>query len=154
MLYKLAEKEIDLLMESYRNPVILKDNWILVNKKEYTKNKGKITLTSADFYLNKQVIKEKGFEDYYNKNIFINAETKNKYILIKYNSNFVAINTSDTEYGLTINPMKLICAKNIPEKDILKDKSEPPTFKYLLNLLGWKITKQALVNIKKQDNYI
>lgn len=154
MLYKLAEKEIDLLMESYRNPVILKDNWILVNKKEYTKNKGKITLTSADFYLNKQVIKEKGFENYTNKNIFINAETKNKYILIKYNSNFVAINISDTEYGLTIYPMKLICARNIAEKDILTDKSEPPTFKYLLNLLGWKITKQALVNIKKQDDYI
>lgn len=153
MLYKLDKDEIDLLLDSYRNPKFIKDDWLVVNKKEYNKNKSKITLTSADFYYNKVKITSEDNKEYYNKQIYITCETKNKYILIKYNGNFIAVNISDTEYGLTINPMKLIFARNIMSKDIADEIKEPPSFKYLLNLLGWKITKKALVNIKKQDDY-
>lgn len=153
MLHKLDQKEVDLLLNSYTNPKYLKDDWILVNKKEYNKNKGKITLTSADFYFNQVKISSESKKEYYNKQIYINAETKNKYILIKYNGNFIAVNISDTEYGLTIYPMKLISARNIVSKDALDQLKDPPSFKYLLDLLGWKITKKALVNIEKQDDY-
>jgi len=153
MLYKLAKEEIDLLLDSYRKPKYIKDDWILVNKKEYTKNKSKITLISADFNLNKAKVISEDKKEYYNKQIYIVAETKNKYILIKYNGNFVAVNIADTEYGLIINPMRLIFAKSIAVNNPIEELKEPPSFKYLLNLLGWKITNQALLNIKKQDNY-
>lgn len=153
MLSTLSNKEVDLLMDAYRNPKYIKDNWILVNKIEYNKNKGKITLTSADFYLNKKVIKEKGFEDYTTRQIIINAETKNKYIVIRYNGNFIAVNICNNEYGFSIYPMKLILARNIDIKDPLGIKSEPPHFKYVLKLLGWKITRKAQNNIEKQDDY-
>jgi hypothetical protein len=149
-MFKLQDEEITLLLESYKKPIILKDDWVLVNKKEYNKNKNKITLNIADFHSNKQVIKQEGYKDYTNKQVLINAETKNKYILIKYNSNFVAVNVSDTEYGITINPMRLICARNI---DNLEEHKEIPSFEYLLYILGWKITNKALNNIKKQDDY-
>ena len=152
MLYKLQEDEIKLLLDSYKKPTILKDDWILVNKKEYDKNKNKITLTSADFYLNKAVIKESK-KEYLNKQIFINAETKNKYIMIKYNGNFIAVNVSDTEYGLSINPMKLICAKNVDFSGNLNDHTQPPSFLYLLDILDWKISTKALKRIKDQDDY-
>lgn len=149
-MFKLQDEEINLLLESYKKPIILKDDWVLVNKKEYNKNKNKIIINSADFYSNKQVIKEKGYKDYTNKQILINAETKNKYILIKYNSNFIAVNVSDTEYGISINPMRLICARDVSN---LEENKEIPSFEYLLYLLGWKITKKALNNIKQQDDY-
>jgi hypothetical protein len=149
-MFKLQDEEITLLLESYKKPIILKDDWVLVNKKEYNKNKNKITLNIADFNINKQLIKQEGYKDYTNKQVLINAESKNKYILIKYNSNFVAVNVSDTEYGISINPMKLICARNI---DNLEEHKEIPSFEYLLYILGWKITKKALNNIKKQDDY-
>jgi len=152
MFYKLENSEIDLLLDSYKKPTILKDNWILVNKKEYNKNKGKITLTSADFYLNKAIIKE-AKKEYLNKQIFINAESKNKYIIIKYNGNFLAVNVADTEYGLSINPMKLLCAKNVDPTGNLGEYNQPASFLYILDLLGWKITRKALANIKKQDDY-
>jgi len=150
MLYKLEEAELNLLVKSYKNPVILKDDWLLVNKQEYNKNKNKITLNTADFHLNKQVLKQEGYKDYTNKQVLINGETKNKYILIKYNCNFIAVNVSDTEYGISINPMRLICARDV--KDITEEKALP-SFEYLLYILGWKITKKALNNIKKQDDY-
>ena len=152
MLSKLEKNEVDLLLNSYRNPVILKDDWILVNKKEYNKNKGKITLTSADIYSYKQIIKDTELE-YENNQILVTCETKNNYVNIKYNGNFIAVNTSNTEYGLSINPMRLICARNIPSEYELGARNKPPSFLYLLDLLGWKITRKALNNIKNQDDY-
>jgi len=153
MLYKLAKDEVDLLLNSYTNPKFIKDDWVIVNKKEYTKIKNKITLTSADFYLNKVKITNEDKKEYYNKQIFVTGESKNKYILIKYNGNFIAVNIADNEYGLSINPMKLIFARNITDKNILQELKDPPSFKYLLDLLGWKITKKAKQNIENNDDY-
>jgi hypothetical protein len=153
MLSKLADNEVNLLLNSYKNPIILKDNWILVNKNEYNKNKNKIILTNANIYSYKQILKDNDFQEYQNNQILIKAETKNKYISIRYNGNFVAISISDTEYGIVINPMKLISAKNITLEDKLGVNNKPPKFTYLLNLLGWKITRKALNNIKNQDDY-
>ena len=153
MLSKLEKNQIDLLLDCYKNPKYIKDNWLLVNSKEYNKNKNKIILTSADYYSQKTKIKEIGYEEYSSKQIYINCETKNKYIIIRYNSNFIGVNISNNEYGFSINPMKLILARNIDLKDPIGAKSELPSFKYVLSLLGWKITKKALNNIQQQDDY-
>ena len=153
MLSILSNKEVDNLMDAYRNPKYIKDNWILVNKNEYNKNKNKVILTSANYYLKENKIKEEGLKEYSSKQVCVNCETKNKYIVIRYNGNFIAVNICDNEYGFSINPMKLISARNINLSDPLGLKSELPSFKYVLSILGWKITKQALNNIQKQDDY-
>ena len=152
-MYKLQHEDIELLLKSINKPIILKDDWVLVNEKEYNIYKNKITITNADYLVSEQKIKEKGYKDYKdytNKQVIINAESKNKYILIKYNSNFIAVNIADTEYGITINPMRLICARDINN---LEEYKEIPSFEYLLYILDWKITNKALNKIKKQDNY-
>jgi len=149
-MYKLQHEDIALLLKSYNNPIILKDDWVLVGQQEYNKYKNKITLNSADYILNKQSIIGENKSIITNSQVIINAETRNKYVLIKYNSNFVAINIADTEYSITINPMKLICARNITN---LEEYKELPSFEYLLYILGWKITNKALNKIKKQDDY-
>ena len=141
-------ENIDSFYKEYKNSKIIRQGWAIVNKESYNKYKN-IKLISADYYCYKQKLLDKN-EIINNKQIIIYADTTDKYITIKYNCNFIAINISDTEYGTILNPMILMAI--IKTKD-LEENKELPKFTDVLSVLGWKITRKALNNIKTNNDY-
>jgi len=135
--------------EIYKNPKYIIDNWTIVNNKIYELYKDKINITNGQLEI-KDVELDVYGKPLNSKQATALLETKDKYILIKYNPNFIAIVVSDTEYGLTINPVSLISIQNSKQ---LETNIDLPKFVKVLKILGWKISRKALNNIKSNNDY-
>jgi hypothetical protein len=135
--------------EIYRNPKYKITDWTIVNNKIYELYYNKINITNGELKI-KDVELDVYGKLLHSKQATALLETKNKYILIKYNPNFIAIIVSDTEYGLTINPVSLIGIQNSKN---LETNTDLPKLSKVLKVLGWKITRKATNNIKYSNNY-
>lgn len=134
--------------EIYKNPKYIINNWTIVNNKVYELYNNKINITNGQLEI-KDVELDIYGKPLHSKQATALLETKDKYILIKYNPNFIAIIVSDTEYGLTINPVSLISIQNSKN---LETNTDLPKFSKVLKVLGWKITKKATNNIKYNND--
>ena len=138
--------------EMYKNPTYSIGNWNIVNNKEYNKYKNKVNIISANYYSVAVNCKPNSLEESLLKTnqIIVNCETKNKYISIKYNPNFILTAISDTEYGMIGKEITLLAIKNA--KDLTLNK-QTPRFKEILKVLGWKISQKAYSNLLEQMNF-
>ena len=138
--------------EIYKNPTYSIANWNIVNNQEYNKYKNKINIISANYYSVVVDLEPNSTEEDLIKSnqIIVNCETKNKYISIKYNPNFIVTAISDTEYGMIGKEITLLAIKNA--KDLTLNK-EMPSFKEVLKVLGWKISQKAYANLLEQINF-
>jgi len=138
--------------EIYKNPTYSIANWNIVNNQEYNKYKNKINIISANYYSVVVDLEENAPMENLIKSdqIIVNCETKNKYISIKYNPNFIVTAMSDTEYGMVGKEITLLAIKNA--KDLTLNK-EMPSFKEVLKVLGWKISQKAYANLLQQIEF-
>lgn len=138
--------------EIYKNPTYVIGDWNIVNDKEYIKYKNKINIISANYYSVVFDIEADSPEEELIKSnqIIVNCETKNKYISIKYNPNFIVTSISDTEYGMIGKEITLLAIKNSKDLTLNKD---IPRFKEILKVLGWKISQKAYANLLQQIEF-
>ena len=138
--------------EIYKNPTYVISNWNIVNNQEYNKYKNKINIISADYYsVIVDIEAESPVEELIKSNqIIVNCETKNEYVTIKYNPNFIVTTISDTEYGMVGKEITLLAIKNV--KDLTLNK-HMPRFKEVLKVLGWNISRKAYANLLEQINF-
>jgi hypothetical protein len=141
-------ENIDSFYKEYRVSKNIRKGWVIVNQKAFDKYKN-IKLTSADYYSYDSKLLDRN-EVISNKQIIIYGDSCDKFVTIKYNCNFIAINISDTEYGTILNPMILMAI--VKTKD-LEENKELPKFIDVLSVLGWKISRKALNNIKSCNDY-
>jgi hypothetical protein len=141
-------ENIESFYKEYRVSKNIRKGWVIVNQKAFDKYKN-IKLTNADYYSYDSKLLDKN-EVISNKQIIIYGDTCDKFVTIKYNCNFIAINISDTEYGTILNPMILMAI--VKTKD-LEENKQLPKFEDVLSVLGWKITRKALNNIKSCNDY-
>ena len=137
--------------EIYKNPTYVIANWNIVNNKEYNKYKNKVNIISANYYSIDIDDEDMSEEDLLKTNqVIVSCETKNKYINIKYNPNFIVTAMSDTEYGMVGKEITLLAIKNV--KDLTLNK-HMPRFKEVLKVLGWNISRKAYANLLEQINF-
>ena len=148
--YKSIVDNLSSFYSVYKNPKYQIGNWIIVNNEVYIKNKNKITITGGDFEIKDHISYNEYNEKVISKQVILLAESKNKYICIKYNNNFIALNISDTEYGLTINEFTLLAVANSEQIGLNKD---IPKLKEILKILSWKISQKAYANLLEQINF-
>jgi len=141
-------ENIDSFYKEYIKSNTIRKGWVIVNEKIFNKYKN-IKLINADYYCYKSKLLNSN-EIIDNKQIIIYGDTNDKYVTIKYNSNFITINVTDTEYGTILNPMTLVAI--IKSKD-LEENKDLPKFTDVLDILDWKITRKALNNIKNNNDY-
>ena len=136
----------------YKSPTYVIADWNIVNNKEYNKYKNKVNIISANYYSVVVDLEARSPEEDLIKSnqIIVNCETKNKYISIKYNPNFIVTAISDTEYGMIGKEITLLAIKNT--KDLTLNK-HIPTFKEVLEVLGWKISQKAYRNLLEQIDF-
>lgn len=127
----LEEKLIE-YYDRVNNPNYKIKDWVITSDDIYLKLKGKLRIINI-ISINKLT----------NESIVV-AESKNKYYAIKYNSNFICIKESNTEYGLVIDGYDLL-AVNMKNLNQLAPKSQKLiTFKEITKLFEWKLTKKAI----------
>jgi len=138
--------------EIYKNPTYVISNWNIVNNKEYNKYKNKINIISANYYSVAVDLEPNSTEEdlIQTNQIIVSCETKNKYINIKYNPNFIVTAISDTEYGMIGKEITLLAIKNAKDLTLNKDM---PRFKEVLEVLGWKISPKAYRNLLQQIDF-
>jgi uncharacterized protein (DUF1330 family) len=136
----------------YKNPTYVIADWNIVNNKEYNKYKNKVNIISANYYSVVVDLEPNSPEENLIKSnqIIVNCETKNKYISIKYNPNFIVTAISDTEYGMISKEITLLAIKNSKDLTLNKD---IPRFKEILKVLGWKISQKAYKNLLEQIEF-
>lgn len=139
---KLSEKQIK---EVYKDNLI-DDKWIIVDPDIYNKYKNNIKITYiADI---KEELKDNYF-DYRIKDVIAYMDTKEYYINMKYNINFIAFSISEREYECATNPLVLICFNRFLIKNFDEKNNTPPKLSEVLRTLRWKITRKALAKIKQ-----
>ena len=150
MQYKSIITDLSNFYDIYKNPKYIVDDWVIVNNEHYIKNKGKIKIVNANYYTANSKLYNENKEIIDHKQIIIIAETLKKYIEIRYNTNFIAIIESDNEYGLKINDMKLIAIKKMNSSEL---NTIIPSFKRILKVLDYKITKKANNNLLEEIKF-
>jgi uncharacterized protein YdaL len=148
--YKPIVNNLNSFYSVYKNPKYKIDDWIIVNNEAYIKNKGKITIIGGEFGLKDHISYNEYDEKLITKQATLLAESKNEYVCIKYNNNFIAVNISDTEYGLTINDFTLVAVAN---SEVIGLNKNMPKLKEILKILGWKISQKGYANLLEQINF-
>jgi hypothetical protein len=135
--------DMDKIYDTYKiNKNKLKvDNWVVVDEEYYYKYKDKLKITDIKLYSGKSELT--GKEENY-----IIAETKTEYVLIKYNSNFVAVNICEREYDLT-KSITLVLINSNSVSNIENNTGKIPPIKELIKVLGWKATRKAIINLEE-----
>jgi hypothetical protein len=130
--------------KQYKDPKYIIDGWAIVDNSFYETYKNKVKIISIR--LNSTAIPVKDIDEVYVNNIQNTAycETMDKYVKLRYNSNFIAVNIYEREYEYN-KGIKLVAIRKMSDFN-LSDK--PPEFKLILNILGWKASKKVLDNIE------
>jgi hypothetical protein len=119
-------------------------DWVVVDEYFYYKYKDNITINSLTLYHGENELTKR-------KEKYVVAESKNEYILLKYNSNFLAINICEREYDLTKN-INLVMINQNSVYNIENNKGEIPNIKYIFKILGWKIARKAIKNLEEIED--
>jgi hypothetical protein len=123
---------------------VINDGWIIIDPEFYNKYKNKIIVNYACFGKGEQTL----YGEYKLKDDILYIETKKYYGVIKYNTNFIALSLSQTEYGLHINQMKMVAVNINLIDNYDKLQTKPPKIKDIFKIIKWKITNKALQNIE------
>lgn len=116
-------------------------DWVIVDELSYHRYKDNIKLDSIKEYSAKN--KVTGFDEK-----IVLAESKDKYILIKYNANFIAINICEREYEIT-DSITLLMVNDNAINNIENNKTTAPDIKEIINILGWKASRKAITNLEE-----
>ena len=73
-----------------------------------------------------------------------------KYILLKYNANFIAVNICEREYEIT-NNITLLMVNDNAINNIENKKGKPPSIKEVIDILSWKATRKAITNLEQLE---
>lgn len=130
---------------------IIDDQWVVLDKALYNKYKNKITINNISL-LKKD--KQKDWQEYITKDVTAFLETKDYYINLKYNINFIAFSISEREYQYATQPLVLVCFNRFLVKNFKSKENEPPNLLKILKVLRWKITKKALNKIDQDYDYL
>jgi hypothetical protein len=130
---------------------IIDDQWVVMDKTLYNKYKNKITINNISL-LKKD--KQKDWQEYITKDVTAFLETKDYYINLKYNINFIAFSISEREYQYATQPLVLVCFNRFLVKNFKSKENEPPNLLKILKVLRWKITKKALNKIDQDYDYL
>ena len=112
------------------------DDWSILEEDKFKEIKKKTIKNISNIDVNKYA------------EITILAESKKEYYYIKYNSKFISIVISETEYGLLIEIPK-IYAVNIDVLTETKPKIIDYNPKYILKLIGFKLSKKAIKDLEQ-----
>lgn len=118
-------------------------DWVVVDEEYYNKYKDKLKITDIKLYSGKSELTGK-------EEAYIIAETKTEYVLIKYNSNFVAVNICEREYDLT-KSINLVLINSNSVSNIENNTGKIPPVKELIKVLGWKATRKAIINLEEVE---
>ena len=128
---KLLNK-LNLYYDRLSNPTIVIGEWNIIDEKEF-KKLNKITLTSIS-----------EIKAYDNENT-ISAEYKNKFIVFKYNTAFIAIKQIDREYEYLLKDWSLIA---VNRNYITKGTTQQSiAVKDILKVTGVKLNKKAKIDL-------
>ncbi len=130
---------------------IIDDQWVVLDKALYNKYKNKITINNISL-LKKD--KQKDWQEYITKDVTAFLETKDYYINLKYNINFIAFSISEREYQYATQPLVLVCFNRFLVKNFKSKENEPPNLLKILKVLRWKIIKKALNKIDQDYDYL
>jgi len=128
--FKSLEEKLELYYDKLKNPSKIIGDWAIIDLDAYNKiNKTKLTnINDITNYLEEKVIL---------------AESKNKFIAIKYTPNFIATKFVDTEYDLLLKDWDLI---GVDREYLYKGKSNKRlSNKEIIALIGFKLSKEAKV---------
>ncbi|NBW15672.1 MAG: hypothetical protein EBR82_47565 [Caulobacteraceae bacterium] len=126
--------------KSNKNKLKIKD-WVVVDEEYYNQYKNNITINNIKLYSGEN-------EHTKRKEKYILAESKDKYIIIKYNSNFIAVNICEREYDL-MNNIILVMVNDKSVYNIENNVGEPPEIKEIIKVLGWKATRKAMKDLEE-----
>jgi hypothetical protein len=118
-------------------------DWVVIDEPYYNLYKNKITINNIKLYSGENEYTKR-------KEKYIIGETKDKYILIKYNSNFIAVNICEREYEL-MNNITLLLINDNSIYNIENNLGEPPEIKEMFKALNWKATRKAIKDLEEFD---
>ena len=125
---KSLEEKLEEYYYKIQNPSKMIGDWAIIDTIEFNKL-NKITLANINQITSYSIDK------------IITAESKNKYVIIKYSPNYIATKVIDNEYDYLLKDWDLIAIDtNHLYKNITK---KPMTTKEIIKLLGLKLNKKA-----------
>jgi hypothetical protein len=132
----------DLVAKIYKkltNSNLYKLGWAILDEDYYKLINSKVLITNVNnININK-----------HNENTCL-LESKNKYYLIKWNDKFIAVNESDTEYGLILNELNIYAINAIGALENRNDLKTPSLSK-VLKIIGFKLSKKTREDLKDFD---
>lgn len=147
--YHQIANKVNSIYHSFQNSKLVKNNWIITDEAFYNTYKNKINITHINYF--KDTIGHY-YEDYLVYDYRFSFETIKRYGAFKYNTNFIAGIIGDTEYEVS-GDLQLIAVNSQIMDNYEKNKTEPPEFEEVLNILGWKIKEKPLLYIKDELKY-
>ena len=136
MKYKSIEEKLEEYYDKLKNPAKIINNWAIIDIDAFNKLK-KITLNNINNVSENEADR------------IITTENKNKYIVIKYNPNFIATKVIDKEYDYLLKEWDLIA---VDRQVLYKGESNKVmTNKEIIKLLGFKLTKSSRANLEYFD---
>jgi len=133
MKFKSLEEKLELYYDKVKNPSKIIDNWAIIDIDAFNAL-NKITIISINNISHGEIDR------------IITTETKNKYIIIKYNPSFIATKVIDTEYDYLIKDWDLIA---VDRDTIYKENiSKIISNKEIMKLLGFKLNKKARLDLE------
>lgn len=133
---KSLEAKLEYYYDKLQNPSKIIGNWAIIDIQEF-KRLNKIKLTSISSIT-------KTLEDN-----LISAESKDYFIIIKYNLNFIATKVISTEYDYLLEDWNLIA---IDRNHLYGSKANKLTStKEIIKLLNLKLTKKAKLDLDYFD---
>jgi len=144
---ELTEQEIK---NTFKENIIFND-WILLDEASYRQYHN-LNITN---FIGVEESKKSSLGDLFQmRDIRVGLETKDKYILLKYSMNFIAFCICDREYELNTHPLNLICVNRLFANNFSKRLDKLPKLSYILKVLGWKMSKKILSQIKQINENI
>ena len=136
MKYKSIEEKLEEYYDKLKHPAKIINNWAIIDIDAFNKLK-KITLNNINNVSENEADR------------IITTENKNKYIVIKYNPNFIATKVIDKEYDYLLKEWDLIA---VDRQVLYKGESNKVmTNKEIIKLLGFKLTKSSRANLEYFD---
>jgi len=126
--FKSLEQKLESYYDKLKNPTKVIGDWAIIDIDAYNKI-NKTILTNIN-----------DITDYLNEKVIL-AESKNKFIAIKYTPNFIATKFVDTEYDLLLKDWDLIA---VDREYLYKGKSNKIlSNKEIIAILGFKLSKKV-----------
>ena len=132
MKFKSIEDKLEEYYNKLKHPAKIINNWAIIDIDAFNKLK-KITLNNISNVSNGEADR------------IITTESKNYYIIIKYNPNFIATKVINTEYDYLLQDWDLIA---VDRETLYKGEANKLiSNKEIIKLLGFKLTKKSRADL-------